>query len=101
MLRDLVRLSIRKFVVDYSADRASRSLQAGRLVGIAKGRDLGAEGIELGIELIFGGLQFFNLCFQHLQILLPANFFAFKKSDRSATHRELAFDVGSGFGQYG
>lgn len=32
MLSDLVRLSIRKFVVDYSADRASRSLQAGRLV---------------------------------------------------------------------
>lgn len=32
MLSDLVRLSIRKFVVDYSADWASKSLQAGRPV---------------------------------------------------------------------
>lgn len=55
VLRDLVRLSIRKFVVDYSADRASRSLQAGRLVKAGRGRsyqDLTATaGLDTGLRM--------------------------------------------------
>ena len=38
MLSELARRSIRKFVVDYSADRASRRLQVGRLVKAKSGR---------------------------------------------------------------